>query len=74
MEFDSEIKIIFPKCNHNLINNLLYCLGITVGDDEYGSCGEHKNKETYSGEWENLTIKDTINQTILTYSLRAAGC
>ncbi len=74
MEFDSEIKIIFPMCNHSLINNLLYCLGITVGDDEYGSCGEHKNKETYSGEWENLTIKDTNNQTVLIYSYSAAGC
>ena len=74
MELDSEIKIIFPKCNHNLINNLLYCLGISVGDDEYGSCGKHKNKETYSGEWENLTIKDTNNQTVLIYSYSAAGC
>ena len=74
MEFDSEIKIIFPKCNHNLINNLLYCLGITLGNDEYGSCGEHKNKETYDGEWETFTIKDTNNQTILTYSYSAAGC
>ena len=74
MEFDSELKIIFPTCNHSLINNLLYCLGITVGNDEYGSCGEHKNKETYDGEWETLTIKDTNNQTILTYSYSAAGC
>ncbi|MDC0520613.1 hypothetical protein OAN44_00630 [Flavobacteriales bacterium] len=74
MEFDSEIKIIFPMCNHISINNLLYCLGITVGDDEYGSCGEHKNKETYSGEWEKLTIKDTNNQTVLIYSYSAAGC
>ena len=74
MELDSEIKIIFPKCNHNLINNLLYCLGISVGDDEYGSCGKHKNKETYSGEWENLNIKDTNNQTVLIYSYSAAGC
>jgi len=74
MELDSEIKIIFPKCNHNLINNLLYCLGISAGDDEYGSCGKHKNKETYSGEWENLNIKDTNNQTVLIYSYSAAGC
>lgn len=74
MEFDSEIKIIFPKCNHNLINNLLYCLDITLGDDEYGTCGEHKNKETYNGEWENLIIKDTNNQTVLIYSYSAAGC
>ena len=57
-----------------LINNLLYCLGINIVDDEYGSCGEHKNKETYYGEWETLTLKDTNNQTILTYSLSAAGC
>ena len=74
MEFDSKIKVIFPKCDHSLINNLLYCLGINIVDDEYGSCGEHKNKETYYGEWETLTIKDTNNQTILTYSLSAAGC
>jgi hypothetical protein len=74
MEFDSELKIIFPTCNHSLINNLLYCLGITLGNDEYGSCGEHKNKETYDGEWETFTIKDTNNQTILTYSYSAAGC
>jgi hypothetical protein len=74
MEFDSEIKIIFPKCNHNLINNLLYCLDITVGDDEYGTCGKHENKETYNGEWENLIIKDTNNQTVLIYSYSAAGC
>ena len=74
MEFDSEIKIIFPKCNHILINNLLYCLGITVDDEEYGSCGEHENKETYSSEWEDWILKDTNNQTILTYSLSAAGC
>ena len=74
MEFDSKIKVVFPKCDHSLINNLLYCLGINIVDDEYGSCGEHKNKETYYGEWETLTIKDTNNQTILTYSLSAAGC
>ena len=76
MEFDSEIKIIFPKCNHNLINKLIYCLGITIGEgeDEYGSCGEHKNKETYYGEWETFSIKDTNNQTILTYSYGGAGC
>ena len=74
MEFDSKIKVVFPTCDHSLINNLLYCLGINIVDDEYGSCGEHKNKETYYGEWETLTIKDTNNQTILTYSLSAAGC
>ncbi|MDC3134080.1 hypothetical protein OA958_04515 [Bacteroidota bacterium] len=74
MEFDSKIKVVFPKCDHSLINNLLYCLGINIVDDEYGSCGEHKNKETYYGEWETLTLKDTNNQTILTYSLSAAGC
>ena len=74
MEFDSEIKIIFPTVNHILINNLLYCLGITVDDEEYGSCGEHENKETYSSEWEDWILKDTNNQTILTYSLSAAGC
>ena len=76
MEFDSEIKIIFPKCNHSLINNLLYCLGIIIGEgeDDYGSCGEHKNKETYYGEWETFSIKDTNNQTILTYSFSGAGC
>lgn len=76
MEFGSEIKIIFPICNHSLINKLIYCLGITIGEgeDEYGSCGEHKNKETYYGEWETLSIKDTNNQTILTYSYGGAGC
>ena len=76
MEFDSDIKIIFPICNHSLINKLIYCLGITIGEgeDEYGSCGEHKNKETYYGEWETLSIKDTNNQTILTYSYGGAGC
>ena len=76
MEFDSEIKIIFPKCDHSLINNLLYCLGIASGEDkdEYGSCGEHKNKETYYGEWETFSLRDTNNQTILTYSYGGAGC
>lgn len=76
MEFYSEIKIIFPKCKHDLIWSLLHCLGINLNDSqqEYGSCGTHQFDEVYNSEIETLEINDKNGQTILTYIQEGGGC